>query len=186
MEQTALRPKPLPGREAGGGAERGGRARRPRAGRRGGRPARALSGLLAGAVLLLSGVGLGTLGTAVIGTSGLAELRRETVRGLADRAGPAAPATPAPRPSRATLGLEAVDAGREGARIVAVHVPGPGYAAGLVRGDVLLAFGGTRIGSAADLARAVGEARPGRRVTLKLRRENGGHRQVRVTPGVVV
>ncbi|MEU1515841.1 PDZ domain-containing protein [Streptomyces sp. NPDC005811] len=186
-EQTALRPKPLPGRETGGGAERGGRVGRPRAGRRPARPARALPGLLAGVLLLLSGVGLGTVGAAVIGTSRLAELPRQAVRGLAGHVAPAAaPVAPAPRPVRATLGLEAVDAGRAGARIVAVHVPGPGYAAGLVRGDVLLAFGGTRIDSAADLARAVGEARPGRGVTLTLRHKNGMYRQLRVTPGVVV
>ncbi|MEU1185107.1 PDZ domain-containing protein [Streptomyces sp. NPDC005820] len=188
MEQTTLRPKPLPGREPGGGAERGGRARRPPAARRGGRLTTSLLGLLAGAVLLLSGVGLGTVGATVIGMNRLAELHRETVRGLAGRPGPGdtAPAAPSPRPARATLGLEAVDAERAGARIVAVHVPGPGCTAGLVRGDVLLAFGGTRIDSATDLARAVGGARPGRRVTLTLRHAGGGYQQVVVVPGVVV
>ncbi|KUO12753.1 PDZ domain-containing protein [Streptomyces sp. DSM 15324] len=187
-EQTALRPKPLPGREPGGGAERGGRARRPRPGRRGGRVTGALPGRLAGAALLLCGVGLGTAGAAVIGTGGLAELPRETVRGLVGRANPEAaePATPTLRAARATLGLEAVDAGRPGARIVAVHAPGPGWTAGLERGDVVLAFDGTRIDSAADLARAVEEARPGRRVALTVRHEDGANRKVRVTPGVVV
>ncbi|KUN88679.1 PDZ domain-containing protein [Streptomyces griseoruber] len=184
MEQTALRPKPLPGREPGGGAERGGRAHRPRAARRaGGRLTILLLGLVAGAVLLLCGAGLGVVGATVLGRSRPGEFQGLTGRG---GPGPTAPAAPSPRPVRATLGLEAVDAERQGARIVAVHVPGPGYSAGLVRGDVLLAFGGTRIDSATDLARVVDEARPGRRVTLTLRHEDGAHRQVRVTPGVVV
>ncbi|WP_340375106.1 PDZ domain-containing protein [Streptomyces sp. SS7] len=187
-EQTALRPKPLPGGEPGGGAERGGRARRPRPGRRGGRPRGALPGLLAGAALLLCGVGLGTAGEAVIGTDGLAGLPRETVRGLVGRAlpGAARPATPTPRGAHAALGLEAVDAGRAGARIVAVHAPGPGWTAGLERGDVVLVFDGTRIDSAADLARAVEEAHPGRRVALTVRHTDGAYRRLRVTPGVVV
>lgn len=87
---------------------------------------------------------------------------------------------------RATLGVEAVDASEDaGALVVGVHVPGPGYAAGLVRGDVLLAFGETRIGSAADLARAVAAADPGRSVTLTVRHANGNQQQLSTTPGVV-
>src|SRR4051812_46630392 len=76
MEQTALRPKPLPGREPGGG--RSTPARRPHAARRRGRRLRALLfALFAGTVLVLSGVGLGTVGAPVIGMSGLAELQRQ-------------------------------------------------------------------------------------------------------------
>ncbi|MFJ8106380.1 PDZ domain-containing protein [Streptomyces sp. NPDC096132] len=192
MEQTALRPKPMPGREPGDGAERGGgRTRRPHAARRRGqRLTTLLFGLFVGAVLVLSGVGLGTVGATVIGMSRLAEFQRETGRGGAapPSAGPgsAGPAAPSPAPARVTLGLEAVDAERAGARIVAVHVPGPGYTAGLVRGDVLLEFGSTRIDSATDLARAVDKARPGREVTLTLRHEGGGYQQLVVVPGVVV
>ncbi|MBV1936102.1 S1C family serine protease, partial [Streptomyces sp. BV286] len=86
---------------------------------------------------------------------------------------------------RPTLGVEAVDASDgPGALLVGVHVPGPGHTAGLVRGDVLLTFGGTRLGTAADLARAVAAARPGTAVGLTLRRA-GGHQQVSVTPGVI-
>ncbi|MCX4765709.1 PDZ domain-containing protein [Streptomyces sp. NBC_01275] len=190
MEQTALRPKPMPGQEPGGGAGRGGQARRPHAARRRGRRLTTLLfGLSVGTVLVLSGVGLGTVGATVIGMSRLAELQRQTGQGPAPaRPGSTAPTTsaaPSPGAARATLGLEAVDAEQAGARIIAVHVPGPGYTAGLVRGDVLLAFGRTRIDSATDLARAVAESRPGKEVRLTLRHQSGGYQQLTVAPGVV-
>ncbi|MER6955253.1 PDZ domain-containing protein [Streptomyces sp. NPDC000618] len=223
MEQTALRPKPMPGQEPGGGARPGGQGRRPHAARRRGRRLTTLLlGLFAGTVLVLSGVGLGTLGATVIGMSRLAELQRQAAAqgepgapgsagsqgsqgtlgalGIASAPGAPSPSGPpkssgslgpsraapaSPRPAEATLGLEAVDAQKAGAEIVAVHVPGPGYAAGLVRGDVLLAFGSTRIDSATDLARAVDEARPGERIKLTLRHRSGGYQQLTVTPGVV-
>lgn len=99
-----------------------------------------------------------------------------------------ATATPpgSPAPAAATLGLEAVDAEKAGALIVAVHVPGPGYSAGLVRGDVLLTFGRIRIDTAADLARAVAHARPGTGVTLTVRHRSGGYQQLAVVPGFVM
>ncbi len=81
--------------------------------------------------------------------------------------------------------MEAVDDERPGALITGVHVPGPGYAAGLVRGDVLLAFGTTRVDSAADLAEAVADARPGKGVKVTVRHESGGYQQLTVVPGVV-
>ncbi|WP_327185654.1 PDZ domain-containing protein [Streptomyces sp. NBC_01334] len=201
MEQTALRPKPMPGSETGGGAGPGGQGRRPHAARRRGRRLTTLLfGLFAGTVLVLSGVGLGTVGATVIGMSRLAELQRQTGPGAPDaastpgRAGPGDPdgspgspgaATASSRPPDATLGLEAVDAEKTGAEIVAVHIPGPGYTAGLVRGDVLLKFGGTRIDSATDLARAVDEARPGKEVKLTVRHRGGGYGRLTVLPGVV-
>ncbi|WP_405590799.1 PDZ domain-containing protein [Streptomyces sp. NBC_01092] len=202
MEQTALRPKPMPGQGPGDEAVSGPGARRPHAAprRRGRRLTTLLCALLAGTVLILTGVGLGTLGATVIGMSRLAELQK--------RAGPGAPGGPATSahpgsstsstspssapnsaPSRAgvpTLGVEAVDAEKTGAAIVGVHVPGPGYTAGLVRGDVLLAFDRTRIDSAADLARAVAAARPGDEATLKVLHRGGGYQQLTVIPGVVV
>ncbi|MEU6822545.1 PDZ domain-containing protein [Streptomyces atriruber] len=90
-----------------------------------------------------------------------------------------------PRPA-ATLGIEAVDAPQgAGALLVGVHVPGPGHAAGLVRGDTLLAVGGTRIDSAAELAAVVGAARPGRGLTLTVRHEGGGRQVLSGRPGVV-
>ncbi|MFI7499681.1 PDZ domain-containing protein [Streptomyces sp. NPDC049687] len=189
MEQTALRPKPMPGREPGGGAERGGPAPRPHAARRRGRRLTTpLCAVFAGTVLVLAGVGLGTVGASVIGTSGPAEFPWHTgPGGAASPSGRPSPSVPAaPAPARATLGLEVVDTRMAGARIVAVHVPGPGHTAGLVRGDVLLAFGTTRIDSAADLARAVDEARPGREITLTVRHRSGGFQQLLVVPGVVV
>ncbi|MFF0199942.1 PDZ domain-containing protein [Streptomyces sp. NPDC005017] len=189
MEQTALRPKPMPGQEPGGGTAPA-PVRRPHAARRRGRRLTTLLlSLLAGAVLVLSGVGLGTVGTTVIGMSRLAELQRQSappppapVRAAAS----SAPATPAARaPAGATLGVEAVDAEKPGALVVGVHIPGPGHAAGLVRGDVLLDFGGTRVDTAADLARAVAEARPGQEVKVTVRHESGGFQQLTVVPGVV-
>ncbi|CAL9387175.1 PDZ domain-containing protein [Streptomyces sp. enrichment culture] len=222
MEQTALRPRPMPGREpdgerAGGtggrpdpgrgrrttegGREDGpgpvpGRTRPHAARRRGRRPAAALFTALVGTVLVLAGVGLGATGAAVIGADGIAELRRQAglpVTGPSAASGPAPQAAPAPAPPAARapapavagLGLEVADDRRPGALVVGVHVPGPGYAAGLVRGDVLLALDATRIDTAADLARAVARARPGREVTLTVRHRSGAHQQLTAVPGIV-
>ncbi|MCX5268163.1 PDZ domain-containing protein [Streptomyces sp. NBC_00199] len=246
MEQTALRPKPLPGQDPDGAALPSGPGHRPHTARRSRRgPATLVAGLFAGTVLVLSGVGLGTVGATVIGMSRLAELQRQAEpggrAGPEEQTGPAGsvgakvPVGPSGRPqapgrardggtatrsgpggaptqgrsgasapsgasegagayagagassraAEASLGLEAVDAGRTGAEIVAVHVPGPAFTAGLVRGDVLLTFGGAEIGSATDLARAVDRARPGAEVEVTLRHRGGGHRKVTVVPGIV-
>ncbi|MFJ8079962.1 PDZ domain-containing protein [Streptomyces sp. NPDC096205] len=191
MEQTALRPKPMPGREPGGTAGRGEvPARRPHAARRRGRRLTTLLfGLLVGLVLVLSGVGLGTVGATVIGMSRLAELQSRQLPGPsapAPRPSPApTPAPVTPAPAQATVGVEAVDAEKSGALVVGVHVPGPGYSAGLVRGDVLLTFGDARVDSAADLARAVDEARPGKPLTVTVRHESGAYQQLSVVPGIV-
>ncbi|MEW2297476.1 PDZ domain-containing protein [Streptomyces sp. NPDC006743] len=192
MEQTALRPKPMPG-EPGAGAARE-RARPQPVNRRGRRFTAAVCGLVAGLVLLLAGVGLGAVGATVIGMSRLAEAQR--LAGAAVAAGQAPPAvsgpggrapaaSPAPAPVGPALGLEAVDDDGPGARVVGVHVPGPAYSAGLVRGDVLLVFDRTRIDSAADLARAVAGTGPGHRVVLTVRHPGGGYQQLHVTPGVL-
>ncbi|MBO4259363.1 PDZ domain-containing protein, partial [Streptomyces griseorubiginosus] len=98
---------------------------------------------------------------------------------------PAPSASVSPAPVAATLGLEAVDDRGPGALVVGVHVPGPACAAGLVRGDVLLAFDGTRLDTAADLARAVAHARPGTRVTLTVRHRGGTYQRLTAVPGVV-
>ncbi|MFF7467465.1 PDZ domain-containing protein [Streptomyces sp. NPDC008092] len=183
MEQTALRPKPIPGQERGDSPAPD-PARRPHAARRRGRHIRTLLfGSFVGTVLVLSGVGLGTVGATVIGMSRLAELRQQTPPATPR---PAPPATPAPAPAAAaTLGVEAVDAEKVGALVTGVHVPGPGYTAGLVRGDVLLQFGDRRIDSAADLVRAVADAAPGREAKLTVRHTSGGYQQLTVVPGVV-
>ncbi len=78
-----------------------------------------------------------------------------------------------------------MDAGKPGALVVGIHVPGPGHAAGLERGDLLLVFGTTRIDTAADLARAVARARPGSEVRLTVRHRGGGYQQLTVVPAVV-
>ncbi|WP_432161869.1 PDZ domain-containing protein [Streptomyces tendae] len=207
MEQTALRPKPMPGRDPGPGTEPDS-APRPHTGRRRRRRLTTLLlGVLAVTVLLLAGVGLGTVGATVIGMSKLAEMQQQAgamgpggaggagggagagtgTRGAPAHpsAGPSAGPSPSPAPVGATLGVEAVDDERPGARVVGVHVPGPGYTAGLVRGDVLLAFGRTRVDSAADLAHAVARARPGKQVTLTVRHRSGGYQQLTAVPGVV-
>ncbi|MFB7708166.1 PDZ domain-containing protein [Streptomyces sp. NPDC056105] len=197
MEQTALRPKSMPGaprREGVTARGNGSGGRRPHAARRRGkRLVTLLLGLLFGAVLVLSGVGLGTVGAAVIGMSKLAEMQQQA--GAAPRPPALAPSrpptvstspSPSVRPVRAALGVEAVDAPKgAGALLVGVHIPGPGYTAGLVRGDVLIAFGGTRIGSAGALAQSVSAARPGQQVTLTVRHESGARQVLAVTPGVV-
>ncbi len=200
MEQTALRPKPMPGQSPGDGTRPAPGAPRPHAAPhpRGRRLTTVLCALLVGAVLVLSGVGLGTLGATVIGMSKVAEFQRQAGRPTGAPGSPAESAhpgssapvspTPAHSPARAavaTLGVEAVDARRPGALVIGVHVPGPGYSAGLVRSDVILAFDKTRIDSAADLARAVAEARPGDEATLTVRHRGGGHQQLTVIPGVV-
>ncbi|WP_105968779.1 PDZ domain-containing protein [Streptomyces geranii] len=219
MEQTALRPKPMPGQEpAGGTTSRP--ARRPHAApRRGRRLTSLLFGLFVAGVLVLAGVGLGTLGATVIGMSKLADLQRQAGQqgpgrgegqgadpaggrsgtpagsgaGVESRSGtgpsrpPSGGASPSSSPSAvtATLGVEAVDAEKAGALLVGVHMPGPGYTAGLVRGDVLLTFGGARVDSAADLARVVARARPGAEITLTVRHRSGGYQQLVAIPGVV-
>ncbi|WP_128431133.1 PDZ domain-containing protein [Streptomyces cyaneus] len=198
MEQTALRPKPMPGQGAGDGAKSDSGARRPHAAPRrcGRRLTTLLVALLVGTVLVLSGVGLGTLGATVIGMSKLAELQRQAGQGAPGSPAPSAdpgvsaPSAPTPTSSPlpaavATLGVEVVDAEKVGAQVVGVHVPGPGYTAGLIRGDVVLAFDQTRVDSAADLARAVAGARPGSDVTLTVRHRSGGYQQLTVVPGVV-
>ncbi|MGW0826040.1 PDZ domain-containing protein [Streptomyces sp. NPDC002845] len=211
MEQTTLRPKPMPGQEPEGDRPSG-TARRPHAApRRAKRLTTALFAVFVGTVLVLSGIGLGTLGATVIGMSKLAELQRQA--GASDA--PVAPgspgsAQPGPRdstrpsdvtksapgggspatgtnaPARATLGVEAVDAPEDGgALLVGVHVPGPAYTAGLVRGDTLLSLGGTRVTSAADLVRAIAAARPGTPVGLVVRHANGARQELSAVPGVV-
>ncbi|GGQ16540.1 PDZ domain-containing protein [Streptomyces mutabilis] len=197
MEHTALRPKPMPGQDPGAGTAPDGDRPPPGGHRRRRRLTTLLLGVLAATVLLLSGVGLGTMGATVIGMSKLAELQRQagapgagTEQPSGSRAAPVHPsagASPSASPARvvATLGVEAVDDDKPGALVVGVHVPGPGYEAGLVRGDVLLAFGRTRIDSAADLAEAVADARPGKQIKITVRHESGGYQQLTAVPGVV-
>ncbi|WP_372345424.1 PDZ domain-containing protein [Streptomyces sp. KL116D] len=197
MEQTALRPKSMPGApgpDPGGGPERKRRQRPPRrphaARRRGRRLATALFGLFCAVVLVLAGVGLGTVGATVIGMSRLAEMQQQAAAGPPRKPAPSsAPPTgaPAPRPTaRGGLGVEVVDAPEgPGALVVAVHVPGPGYTAGLVRGDVLVRLGKAEIGSASDLAAVVGDARPGHQIVMTVRHDSGSRQQLAVTPGVV-
>ncbi|GAA2236622.1 PDZ domain-containing protein [Streptomyces indiaensis] len=188
MEQTALRPKPMPGQDPAGAAPATGPGPsrpRPHAARRRGR--RLLNVLLAGftgVVLVLCGIGLGATGTAVLGKAG-----RLDPRGWQHTPSPSglAPAAAAPSASAAaTLGVQVMDARKPGAVVVGLHVPGPAQAAGLVRGDVLLAFGATRIDTAADLVRAVARARPGSEVRVTVRHRGGGYEQLTLVPAVAV
>ncbi|MFF5362641.1 PDZ domain-containing protein [Streptomyces scabiei] len=204
MEQTALRPKPMPGRESGD--ERpSGTARRPHAAPRRARQRliTLLSALVTCVILVLSGVGLGTMGATVTGMSRLAPSREPAPRDAArpddGRSGAASPesvsggqgsslSTVPVAAVRPTLGVDVVDApgdarGR-GALVAGVHVPGAGYRAGLVRGDVVLSLGGTRTATAADLARAVAAARPGTALRLAVRHANGARQYLVAVPGV--
>ncbi|MEV1026591.1 PDZ domain-containing protein [Streptomyces sp. NPDC050264] len=201
MEQTALRPKRMPGAPVHDPGKPGPiprPARRPHAARRRGRRlVGLLSGLLCALVLVLAGVGLGTVGATVIGMSELAEMQQKAAVGAPPKpsapsvkssspAGSASALTPTPPAARGSLGVEVVDAPKgPGALVVAVHVPGPGYSAGLVRGDVLLSLGTAGIGSAGDLAAVVSDARPGHQLPMTVRHMNGVRQTLAVTPGVV-
>ncbi|MFI9748596.1 PDZ domain-containing protein [Streptomyces collinus] len=184
MEQTALRPKPMPGQEPAGAAPATGPGPsrpRPHAARRRGR--RLLNVLLAGctgAVLVLSGIGLGAMGATVLGKGGRFDPQGWHSVSLS---GPSPAAVPS-APAAATLGVQVMDARKPGAVVVGLHVPGPAQAAGLVRGDVLLAFGTTRIDTAADLVRAVARTRPGSEVRLTVRHRSGGYEQLTLVPAV--
>ncbi|WP_328707652.1 PDZ domain-containing protein [Streptomyces mesophilus] len=163
-------------------------------------------------VLVLAGIGLGTVGATVIGMSKLADLQKQAAaQGAPPSAGkPGKPGQPgksgapgkeagAPTqtqpqggrgesvaPAPATIGVEAVDpASGKGARLVGVHQPGPGFSAGLVRGDVITSFAGEPVDSAQDLARAVAAARPGKEVPIGVRHDNGNRQVLAVIPGVV-
>ncbi|MFF7093202.1 PDZ domain-containing protein [Streptomyces rubradiris] len=176
MEQTVLRPKPMPGqspREAGGGQ---GPVRRPHAAPRRARRSRTLLLVLGAGALLLCGIALGIAAATVAGVGGPA--------GPSRQAPPPAPAA-APAPPAATLGVVVADGEKAGALVVAVHVPGPGYTAGLVRGDIVLQLGADRVDTAADLARAVSRSRPGEAVLLTVRHGSGAYQQLTVTPALV-
>ncbi|MEV5438848.1 PDZ domain-containing protein [Streptomyces sp. NPDC052682] len=127
-------------------------------------------------LLLLAGAGLGALGATVIGAG------RPTAPHA--RQQQSAPPAPPSAPARATLGVEVADARKPGAVVVGVHIPGPGFSAGLVRGDVLLTFGPARVDCAADLARAVASARPGTEVEVTVLHRSGGYQQLTVVPGI--
>ncbi|MFF9019091.1 PDZ domain-containing protein [Streptomyces eurythermus] len=179
MEQTVLRPKPMPGRNREGEGGQG-PVRRPHAApRRGRRPRTLPLGLGAATALLLCGIALGIAAATLTGIGGPSR--------QAPPPAPAAHATPAaaPAPPGATLGVEVADGEKAGALVVAVHVPGPGYTAGLVRGDLVLQLGSARVDTAADLARAVSRSRPGRPVLLTVRHGSGAYQQLTVTPGLV-
>ncbi|RSS09136.1 PDZ domain-containing protein [Streptomyces sp. WAC00469] len=120
----------------------------------------------------------------------LAPLGRPLPGRVAGRPDPHLPPGPPARPRpagrrRLNRGRSLPAAAGPGARIVAVHVPGPGARAGLTAGDVLLALDGARIDSAAALARAVARVRPGDRVVLTVRHPGGGLRRLTVVPAVV-
>ncbi|MFC9165595.1 PDZ domain-containing protein, partial [Streptomyces fungicidicus] len=75
MEQTALRPRPMPGDGGGGGGPGEGPGSGPpgrRPGRRRGRRLPAvLLGALTGVALVLSGVGLGAMGATLVGAGAI-------------------------------------------------------------------------------------------------------------------
>ncbi|WPW22085.1 PDZ domain-containing protein [Streptomyces sp. HNS054] len=158
MEPPALRPRPMPGAHAGPRPDPAPAVpEEPPAGRPAGRRA------AAGLALLLTGAALGVLAAAW--------------------AGPAPASGPA---LAARLGVEVTDAGRPGALVVGVQNPGPGHTAGLREGDLLLAVGATRVGTAADLAREVFRIPPGTPVRLTVRHPTGGYQQLTAVPGILM
>ncbi|MEU9399374.1 PDZ domain-containing protein [Streptomyces sp. NPDC048242] len=199
MEQSVLRARPMPGRwrsesERPEPVERVPVGRQSAERRRGRRLRSVVFSLSVGSVLVLSGVGLGAVASSAVGLGavGTSALGLGIQGGKPHHAGPPT-AAPVPKASGtvdtrsgATLGLEAVGDGRgTGALVTAVHVPGPGYTAGLVRGDVLTRFGTTPVATAADLARAVARARPGAEVTVTVRHQDGAEQRLTAVPGVV-
>ncbi|MBJ7904224.1 PDZ domain-containing protein [Streptomyces sp. DSM 110735] len=189
MEQSVLRASPMPGRWRSESVppepvERA-PAGRPHGARRRGRRLRSVVfSLSVGSALVLSGIGVGAVGTSALGLGVHGGKPQHAVPPAAAPA-PTASGTADTR-SGATLGLEAVDDGRRtGALVTAVHVPGPGYTAGLVRGDALVRFGTTPIATAADLARAVARARPGAEVAVTVRHQDGTQQRLTAVPGVV-
>ncbi len=63
--------------------------------------------------------------------------------------------------------------------------PGPGFTAGLRKGDLLLAVGTTRVDTAADLAHAVSRTPPGTKIRLTVRHPTGGYQQLTAVPGIL-
>jgi M6 family metalloprotease-like protein len=77
---------------------------------------------------------------------------------------PSAPALPA------YLGLLAGQAGRDGVKVAEVEPGSPAAGAGILTGDIVVAIGGVRVHSEADLADVIMQRRPDETVTLTLRR----------------
>jgi S1-C subfamily serine protease len=83
------------------------------------------------------------------------------------------------------LGLQTVtlaDSQRTAVMVMSVDPKGPGAAAGLFQGDILLAWEGTALGNFRALLRSLGSDSVGRAATLTIRR-GGETREVRLTVG---
>jgi S1-C subfamily serine protease len=83
------------------------------------------------------------------------------------------------------LGLHPValaGTGGMGAMVMSVDPKGPGAAAGVHQGDVIVAFNGEPLGRVQSLLRALGPDRVGQTVTLDLRRA-GETKQLSLTIG---
>jgi thiol-disulfide isomerase/thioredoxin len=95
----------------------------------------------------------------------------------------AARAEPGGGGSRAFLGVS-TEIHTEGLRVVEVLPSSPAHLAGIRAGDVIARFEDASPGTPSDLVALVGALRPGRVVTLQVRR-NGSVATVRVTLGAV-
>jgi S1-C subfamily serine protease len=83
------------------------------------------------------------------------------------------------------LGLQPVEidgSGETGAMVMSVDPKGPGAAAGLQQGDLIVSWNGDRIGHLRALLRTLGPQSVGQTVTLSLRRA-GDQREMRLTIG---
>jgi S1-C subfamily serine protease len=84
---------------------------------------------------------------------------------------------------RAFLGVELGSLVEGGALIVRVENGGPAAKAGLKAGDRIVAIGGRGVQSADDVAVALARHRPGDRVTVEVRRQNGARASAQVQLG---
>ena len=72
-------------------------------------------------------------------------------------------------PAFAQAKTDAAPAADAGVLVVAVQPGSPAQTAGIQRGDILLEANGTALGDAASLRQAIGSAKSGDTLTLKLR-----------------
>jgi putative serine protease PepD len=76
-------------------------------------------------------------------------------------------------PNHAYLGIAATDAGPSGALVQIVRAGSPAAEAGIVKGDVIVAVGSTKIMGVGDLVAAIATRHAGNRITVTLERDSG-------------
>jgi putative serine protease PepD len=84
---------------------------------------------------------------------------------------------------RAFLGIQVGDTNRMGAFVGSVTAGGPAANAGMQVGDVIVSVGGKAISTAAQLSEVLTTLKPGRRVPVVVRTQNGATTTFQVTLG---